>query len=151
MKLREPMPELEGATVWFNTNPIQRDDLIGKKPTLLHFWSVSCTLCKQEMPIVNQFRDEYENSLNVIAIHMPRSKKDMELNQIKWVANEQHIHQPIFVDNDRKLTEVFDNKYVPAYYLFDDKGKLRHYQAGSGSMKMLRYRVNRVLGKTELK
>ncbi|WP_188454548.1 TlpA family protein disulfide reductase [Virgibacillus oceani] len=151
MKLRDQMPELDGATEWFNSNPIQKSDLIDNKPTLIHFWSVSCGLCKEAMPNVNEFRDEYKEDLNVIAVHMPRSEKDLDLDQVKSVAAEHDITQPIFVDNDHTLTDAFDNKYVPAYYVFDEEGKLRHFQAGGGGMKMLRKRVNRVLGNTEKK
>ncbi|MDY0408051.1 TlpA family protein disulfide reductase [Virgibacillus soli] len=148
MKLREPMPELTGATVWLNSDPINKEDLLHHKPTLIHYWSVSCGLCKEAMPNVNEFRDEYKDELNVIAVHIPRSEKDLNIDQIKEVAKEHDITQPIFVDNDHKLSDVFDNQYVPAYYVFDKDGLLRHFQAGGGGMKMLRKRVNRVLGKT---
>ncbi|WP_431799588.1 TlpA family protein disulfide reductase [Halobacillus andaensis] len=146
MKLRTPMPELPEATKWYNSEPINKEDLVGNKPTLIHFWSVSCGLCKEAMPNVNEFRDEYSEDLNVIAVHMPRSEKDLDLDQIKEVAEEHGITQPIYVDNEHQLTDAFENQYVPAYYVFDEEGNLRHFQAGGGGMKMLRKRVNRVLG-----
>ncbi|MFD1017997.1 TlpA family protein disulfide reductase [Thalassobacillus hwangdonensis] len=148
MRLRQPMPELEGATEWLN-GEVTKSDLVGGKPTLIHFWSVSCGLCKEAMPNVNEFRDEYKDELNVIAVHMPRSEKDLDLDTIKEVAAEHEITQPIFVDNKHALTDAFENQYVPAYYVFDEEGNLRHFQAGGGGMKMLRKRVNRVLGKNE--
>ncbi|ANC79244.1 thiol-disulfide oxidoreductase [Fictibacillus phosphorivorans] len=146
MRLRSDMPELNGATQWIN-GEVSKSDLIGNKPTLIHFWSVSCGLCKDAMPNINQFRDDYKDELNVIAVHMPRSEKDLDIDQIKEVAAEHDITQPIFVDNDHTLTDAFENEYVPAYYVFDAEGKLRHYQAGGDGMKMLTKRVNRVLGK----
>ncbi len=146
MRLRSDMPELNGATQWIN-GEVSKSDLIGNKPTLIHFWSVSCGLCKDAMPNINQFRDDYKDELNVIAVHMPRSEKDLDIDQIKEVAAEHDITQPIFVDNDHALTDAFENEYVPAYYVFDAEGKLRHYQAGGDGMKMLTKRVNRVLGK----
>ncbi|MDW0111929.1 MULTISPECIES: TlpA family protein disulfide reductase [Sporosarcina] len=144
MKLREQMPELTGATTWLN-GQVEKADLVGEKPTLIHFWSISCHLCKEAMPDVNNFRDEYKDELNVIAVHMPRSEDDVDLDQIKEVAAEHDITQPIFVDSDLKLTDAFDNQYVPAYYVFDKDGQLRHFQAGGSGMKMLEKRVNRVL------
>lgn len=146
MRLRDEMPELNGATVWYNSEPLEKKDLIGNKPTLIHFWSVSCELCKMAMPNINQFRDDYKNELNVIAVHMPRSEKDLDLEKIKKVADEHDVTQPIFVDNDHTLTDAFANQHVPAYYVFDEEGKLRHFQAGDGGMKMLKKRVDRVLG-----
>lgn len=144
MKLRSPMPDLTGATAWLN-GEVSKKQLIGSKPTLIHFWSVSCGLCKEAMPEVNAFRDQYKNELNVMAVHMPRSEKDMDLTDIKKIAAQHDITQPIYVDNDMKLTDAFDNQYVPAYYVFDKDGQLRHFQAGGSGMKMLEKRVNRVL------
>lgn len=144
MKLREPMPALEGATTWLN-GEVSREDLVGSKPTLIHFWSISCGLCKEAMPNVNEFRDQYKDKLNVVAVHMPRSEKDLDIEDVKKVAEEHEITQPIFVDNEHRLTDAFENQYVPAYYVFDKDGNLRHFQAGGGGMKMLTKRVNRVL------
>ncbi|MBM7647292.1 thiol-disulfide isomerase/thioredoxin [Bacillus ectoiniformans] len=148
MKLRQPMPELNGAVEWLN-GEVTKSDLIGEKPTLIHFWSVSCHLCKEAMPQVNGFRDEYKDKLNVVAVHMPRSEDDLDLELIKKTAAEHEITQPIFVDSEHKLTEAFENQYVPAYYVFDKDGNLRHFQAGGSGMKMLEKRVNRVLDEME--
>lgn len=147
MKLREPMPELAGATEWVN-GEVSKEQLIGEKPTLIHFWSVSCHLCKEAMPQVNQFRDDYKDKLNVVAVHMPRSEEDINIDLVKKVANEHGISQPIFVDSEHTLTEAFENQYVPAYYVFDKDGQLRHFQAGGSGMKMIEKRVNRVLDET---
>lgn len=146
MKLHAEMPELKGEAAWLN-GEVTRDELVGEKPTLIHFWSMSCHLCKEAMPKVNEFRDEYKDKLNVVAVHMPRSPKELDIDDVKKVAEEHGITQPIFVDNDHKLTDAFENEYVPAYYVFDSEGKLRHFQAGGGGMKMLTKRVNRVLEK----
>ncbi|WP_110111737.1 TlpA disulfide reductase family protein [Bacillus sp. CGMCC 1.16541] len=148
MKLREQMPALTGATEWLN-GEVTKEQLTGEKPTLIHFWSVSCHLCKEAMPQVNQFRDEYKDKLNVVAVHMPRSEEDLNLDEIKKVAQQHDISQPIFVDSEHKLTDAFENQYVPAYYVFDKTGQLRHFQAGGSGMKMLEKRVNRVLAETE--
>ncbi|PGZ99469.1 thiol-disulfide oxidoreductase [Bacillus pseudomycoides] len=148
MKLREPMPSLEGATAVLN-GEVVREELIGDKPTLIHFWSVSCHLCKEAMPSINEFRDDYKNKLNVIAVHMPRSEEDLDLEKVKEVAEEHGIVQPILVDNKHTITDSFENQYVPAYYVFDKNGVLRHFQAGGSGMQMLTKRVNRVLDEAE--
>ena len=147
MKLREEMPELTGAAGWLN-GEVTKEELQGR-PTLIHFWSVSCGLCKEAMPEINEFRDEYEDELNVIAVHMPRSENDLDVAVIEAMAMGHDISQPIFIDSEHKLTDAFENKYVPAYYVFDAEGKLRHFQAGGSGMNMLRKRVNRVIGKEE--
>ena len=82
MKLRDSMPELIGAVEWLNGERTKAD-LIGEKPTLIHFWSISCHLCKEAMPLVNQFRDQYKDRLNVVAVHMPRSENDLNIEKMK--------------------------------------------------------------------
>ncbi|MFD2760608.1 TlpA family protein disulfide reductase [Lentibacillus juripiscarius] len=148
MKLREQMPELTGASKWLNSKPVSRADLIGEKPTLIHFWSISCDMCKDAMPKLNEFRDGYKQDLNIISVHMPRSEKDQDLDAVKKTAAEHDITQPTFVDNEHTLTNAFAIKYVPAYYIFDVSGRLRHRQSGGAGMKMLTKRINRVLDET---
>lgn len=149
MRLREQMPDLAGATQWLNSKSVKTRDLIGRKPSLIHFWSVSCGTCKQTMPKVNDLRNDFKDELNVIAVHMPRTENDYDIDVVKKAAKEYNITQPIFIDNNHTLTEAFHTKYVPAYYVFDTGGRLRHSHASNGGMRMLRKRVNRVLGYTE--
>jgi|SRR5699024_840137 len=146
MRLREQMPEWDGKLIWMNSHPLKREDLLGDNPTLIHFWSESCSLCKEAMPNINAFRKEYKDRLNVIAVHMPRSENDRDLKKIKKTADAYDITHPLVIDNDYKLTDAFANKYVPAYYVFDHEGKLRHFQAGGRGMTMLRKRIARILG-----
>lgn len=143
MKLRESMPDISGATAYLN-GEVTKEQL-GKKPTLIHFWAVSCHLCKKAMPKVNELRDRFRNELNVVSVHMPRLASDLNMELVKQTAREHDITQPILVDNDRKITEAFENQYVPSYYLFDAEGKLRHFQAGGSSLAMLEDRLMRLL------
>ena len=148
MRLRQTMPEISGASEWLN-GEITREQLVGEKPALIHFWSISCHLCKVAMPMVNELRDTYKDKLNVMSVHMPRSEQDMNMDEIKQAAAEHQISQPIFIDDDLKLTDAFENQYVPAYYLFDKNGLLRHFQAGGSGMKMLEKRLVRIIDETE--
>ncbi|SEJ50627.1 Thiol-disulfide isomerase or thioredoxin [Bhargavaea ginsengi] len=144
MKLRTPMPELGGATEWLN-GVRTKADLVGERPTLIHFWSVSCGLCKDMMPHIGAIRDKYGDRLNVVAVHMPRSGDDADMGKIRQAAAAHGITQPVFVDGAKELTGAFGNRYVPAYYVFDKTGRLRHYQAGEGGMLMLEKRISRLL------
>jgi thiol-disulfide isomerase/thioredoxin len=144
MKLRAPIPELDGATTWLN-GKVRREELVGEKPLFIHFWSVSCDACKETMSDVTKLIKSYKDELNVIAVHMPRSVEDKNLDKIIEVAAQFNMSQPIYVDNNLKLTDQFDNQYVPAYYVFDKSGALRHFHAGDSGMKMVEQRILRLL------
>ena len=143
MKLHAPMPSLDGARS-LNKQEITREMLIGK-PTFFHFWSVSCDLCKYGLDTISYMAQKYANDLNVIAVHMPRNEQDMINQNVKIVRNYHKMTQPIIVDNDFLVTDRFNNRYVPAYYVFDNNGLLRHYQAGGGSLRILERQIQRII------
>lgn len=144
MKLRSPIPELKGATLWLNKE-VSRSDLIGEKPTLFHFWSISCQLCEETIEEVLSIFDQYKQRLNVVSVHMPLTENDKDVANIEKTASNLGISQPIFIDNDLKLSDEFENQYVPAYYIFDQSGVLRHYQAGNSGLKILQNRLDYLL------
>ncbi|MER2059468.1 MAG: redoxin domain-containing protein, partial [Niallia sp.] len=141
---REQMPELTGATAWLNKEQ-SKADLIGDKPTLIHFWSVSCYFCKRAMSELNQYRYYYQEKLNIISVHVPRSEHDLDIELVKKTAVDYKLTHSIYVDHEFQLAKAFSNEYVPSYYLFDQNGKLRYYQAGGTNLKMLDTRISRVL------
>ncbi|WP_431029322.1 TlpA family protein disulfide reductase [Lysinibacillus sp. LZ02] len=143
MKLRAPMPSLDGAK-WLNGRGWTNDMLTGK-PTFIHFWSVSCNLCKHGLDTINHLADQYMGDLNIIAVHMPRTEEDVIVDNVKKVIKYYDMLQPIVIDNEFLITDRFNNRYVPSYYLFDDKGLLRHYQAGGSGLRILEKRIERVV------
>lgn len=149
MRLRSEMPEFEGVTEWVN-GQVSKESLEGR-PVLIHFWAVSCHMCKESLPQINEWRQTYgaEFDLQVIGVHMPRSEKDTEIEPIKETIKKYELEHPIMVDSQHKITDAFQNEYVPAYYLFDGKQQLRHFQAGEKGLKMVEQRLNKILGKKE--
>ncbi|WP_100011107.1 redoxin domain-containing protein [Lentibacillus sediminis] len=145
MRIKTPLPELGHTTKWLNSRPLSTKDLLNNKPVLVHFWSISCDLCERAIRQINQLRDDYGDAITILSVHMPRSEKDKDTGQIKKKARDHGITQPIAVDNDEEMTKAFRNRYVPAYYLFDASGRLRHYHSGSGGVNMLEKRIKRLL------
>lgn len=145
MRLREELPDFPGVTEWVN-GQVTKADLAGK-PVLVHFWSVSCYMCKESLPQINEWRENYAaNGLKVIGIHMPRSEADTNIETIKQTIVQYELTHPIAIDNEMKTTDAFTNEYVPAYYLFDDNLQLRHFQAGEKGLNMVKKRLHRILG-----
>ncbi|GGJ98085.1 thiol-disulfide oxidoreductase YkuV [Lentibacillus kapialis] len=145
MKLREEMPELGHSGKWLNSKPLFKHDLIGHKPIVIYFWSVSCDTCKKAMPKVNELCDAYNEQLAVIGVHMPRTERDQDLSEVQSVVKSYNVSFPILIDHDHSLTNQFQNKYVPGYYLFDTNGKLRYRHSGSGGLQLLQKRISRLI------
>lgn len=152
MRIGTEMPSLEGATEWFGGTQAHAEELVRGKPTLVHFWSVSCGICKENLPRVAAWREERKNEgLRVIAVHMPRYEADTDVEAVRDAIATYGITEPVAVDNLHKLRDGFKNEqgYVPAYYLFDAEGKLRSFAAGERGLDMLAAAVDRVLAQTK--
>lgn len=145
VKLRDQMPGLEGATDWLNSKPLSKTNWIGEVPVLVYFWSVSCETCKNAIPKLNQLYNSYDGRLAMIAVHMPRTQGDYERAEVRRSAEAHHISQPILIDNDHQLTSRFKTRYVPAFYLFDQDGRLRHKHSGHGGIRTLERRISKII------
>ena len=148
MRIGTPMPSLDGATEWFGGTQAHAEAEILGKPAIVHFWSVSCGICKDNLPRVAQWRDELKDKgLRVIAVHMPRYESDTDTEAVRAAIATYNITEPCGVDNEHKLREAFQNDqgYVPAYYLFDADGKLRSFAAGERGLDLLKAALDRLL------
>jgi thiol-disulfide isomerase/thioredoxin len=142
------MPPLEGATEWFNATGAAATAEAKGHPTLVHFWSVSCGMCKENLPRVAEWREERAaEGLRVVAVHMPRYETDTDVEAVREAVATYNITEPCAVDNEHRLRDAFQNDhgYVPAYYLFDAEGKLRGFAAGEFGVKVIAPALDRVL------
>ena len=145
MRLRTEMPELTGVTEWVN-GEVSKADLKGK-PVLVHFWSISCGLCKKSLPDMNELREKYKDQgLQVIGVHMPRSEKDTEIGPVKETIEKYELKHPQAIDNEHNVVDAFENEFVPSFYLFDRDGLLRHRSAGEKALSLLQKPLEKVLG-----
>ena len=141
------MPELDGATTWFNGSQEEIKEHIKGKPTLVHFWSVSCGICKDKMPQLQELIKKYEPAgLQTIAIHMPRYEADTDLDTVNEVMTSINITEPTAVDSLHKLKDAFQNEqgWVPIYFLFDGEGKLKTRAAGEFGVSVLQTALDKM-------
>lgn len=133
MRIGDAMPKLDGATTWINGSLEDTMEHIMGKPTLVHFWAVSCGICKDKMPALNALKAKYGAlGLQTIAVHMPRYEADTDLDTVNEAIGANEISEPTAVDSLHQLRDAFQNEqgWVPVYYLFDAEGKLKSRAAG---------------------
>ena len=149
MRIGTPIPSLEGATEWLNGSA---EDVLKETeggPVLVHFWSLSCGMCKDNLPHVAEWREKYGPAgLRLVAIHMPRYPADVDVNAVREAVKQYGITDPSAIDNEHKLRDAFHNEngYVPAYYLFDEQHKLKSFAAGEYGVKVIEPALERMLG-----
>lgn len=133
MRIGDPVPEFEGATEWLNGTREDAEAALNGSPVLVHFWAVSCGICKEKMPQLKALEAKYAPAgLKTVAVHMPRYEADTDAEAVKDAVSANSITEVCAIDNQHKLKDAFKNEqgWVPVYYLFDAEGKLKTRAAG---------------------
>ena len=153
MRIGTPMPSLEGASEWLAGSADEVLQDTEGHPVLIHFWSLSCGMCKDNLPRVAEWGEKYRDAgLRLVAIHMPRYPEDTNVEEVRQTAEQHGITETLAIDNEHKLRDAFQNEhgYVPAYYLFDEQHKLKSFAAGEYGTKVMEPALERMLGAAQV-
>jgi len=148
LSIRAPLPDFGEGAVWINGRT-SREALRGR-PVLVHFWSVGCRLCLEEMPLLDFLRDTVgaPAGLALVGIHVPRTAPDRDPERIAEAVRTLGIDHPVLAD-DGAMAAAFRNEHVPTYYLFDESHRLRHAQAGEHALRAMERRLAIMAGRRQ--
>ena len=114
MRIGTEMPRLEGATEWIGGTQVHAEMEAKGHPTLVHFWSMSCGMCKENMPRIAEWREGLKNTrARVLAVHMPRYEtiQTSRVLGCYCILNHRAVR-----DRQRAQTkDAFRTIYVPAW------------------------------------
>ena len=127
-----PLPSFDGATAWLNSAPLTAAELRGKV-VLVNFWTFTCINWLRSLPYVRAWAEKYkEPGLVVIGVHTPEFVFEQNVDDVRRAAKELNVEYPIAVDNRYAIWRAFDNRYWPASYFVDARGRIRHHRFGEG-------------------
>lgn len=72
-------------------------------------------------------------------------KSDYSIDRLKDTTQRLQLKIPIYADHELKISDAFENRIVPAYYLFDDQQRLRFLKVGFLATKSLQQKIERIL------
>ncbi|RYZ59539.1 MAG: cytochrome c biogenesis protein DipZ [Proteobacteria bacterium] len=132
LKDEGPMPSLEGAVTWLNSQPLTKESLKGKV-VLVDFWTYSCINCLRTLPYLKAWSEKYgSQGLVIIGVHSPEFAFEKVTKNVSDAAKDLGLNYPIAVDSDMKIWTSFKNEYWPAHYFVDAKGQVRYHHFGEG-------------------
>ncbi|MBV8600450.1 MAG: redoxin domain-containing protein [Candidatus Eremiobacteraeota bacterium] len=145
LRMNGHIPSLAGATRWIN-GEFSIEEHAGK-PIVVHFWSMSCYVCHDVAKHIAAWRERFSQcGVAFVAIHQPRSPEELDVDKaIADALGPMGFVQSIAIDNDHAIVERFENHFVPAYYVFDQSHRLRHFQAGDKGYDRIEAAIERVL------
>ena len=73
-------PSLNGATNWFNSQPLNLKDLRGNV-VLIDFWTYTCINWRRTLPYIREWESKYrDQGLVVIGVHTPEFKFEYKMD-----------------------------------------------------------------------
>ncbi|MDY7394068.1 TlpA disulfide reductase family protein [Aureibaculum sp. 2210JD6-5] len=109
--LIDSLKTIDGKTVSLNSN--------NGRPTLVNLWFTRCPPCIEEMPELNNLKDEYNNKANFIAVTFEsyaKVSKFLEKNTFNFLLT---------VDAKKEMDKL-NNSMYPLNIFIDKKGVVRY-------------------------
>jgi len=126
-------PELEGGN-WIQHGPVSLKELRDKAVVLIDFWDYTCVNCIRTLPYVVEWNRRYAKSgLVIVGVHAPEFSFAREGSHVAEAAARFGLEYPIVLDNEYAIWRAYSNRFWPAKYLIDSKGRIRYYHFGEGS------------------
>ncbi len=100
------------------------DSLLGKKLTIISFWSTSCAPCKEELKLLDSLYGVYGDSgLSVIGINIDSRKT---LSRVKPMVESYGWDFTVLLDPQGELMRLFKVSPIPhSFYIKPDKELLK--------------------------
>ena len=138
-------PELDGGA-WVQGGPVHLKELRNKAVVLIDFWDYTCVNCIRTLPYVEGWhRRYYKDGLVIVGVHAPEFSFAREGSHVKDAATRFGLEYSIVSDSDYKIWRAYSNKYWPAKYLMDGKGRIRYYHYGEGSYAESEQQIHKAL------
>jgi len=126
------MPSLGGATGWLNSQPSAAGSPRGKV-VLVQFCTYTCINWLRTLPYVRAWAEKYEGrGLAVVGVHTPEFEFEKDVENVRRALKEMKVVYPVALDSDYAIWRAFENRYWPALYFVDARGRVRHHHFGEG-------------------
>jgi cytochrome c biogenesis protein CcdA/thiol-disulfide isomerase/thioredoxin len=143
-----PAPELRGIAEWINTlggRPLSLAQLRGKV-VLIDFWTYSCINCLRTLPHLKAWDAAYrDDGLAILGIHSPEFAFEHVPSNVRDAVKRLGLRYPVALDNDFATWNAYANRYWPAKYLIDRRGRVRYAHFGEGEYDRTERLIRRLL------
>jgi thiol-disulfide isomerase/thioredoxin len=134
--------------------PVKAQDVLrlvhepGTKAVLVNVWATWCGPCREEFPnIVKLARNYQARGLRVVLVS---SDDERELPGVKQFLAKQGVAFPSYIkaEKDQEFINGIDSRWsgaLPATFIYDGSGKLRHFWEGAASYGEFKRKVLEIL------
>ncbi|MFO6419380.1 thioredoxin family protein [Hylemonella sp. W303a] len=125
-------PDFQGIQQWFNSPALSLTALKGQV-VLVDFWTHACINCLRTLPHVNRWAETYRGQgLVVVGVHTPEFSFERSASNVQAAIKRHGVKHPVAMDNGYATWKAYENRYWPAHYLVDGRGRIRYRHFGEG-------------------
>ena len=120
------LPEFthSASSEWINSSPLKASSLRGSV-VLIEFWAFDCSNCRATLPWLESAHAEYGmRGLKIVSVHTPELQQEYVPANVRKVVKELGIEYPVMIDADYSYWTALNNRFWPAFYLVDRKGRI---------------------------
>ena len=140
-----PAPDFREIDLWLNSDPLTIDGLRGKV-VLIDFWTYSCINCLRTLPHVRAWDEAYrDDGLVVVGVHTPEFAFERDAGNVRRAVRDLGVAYPVALDNSYGTWTAWSNRYWPAKYFVDRRGRLRYAHFGEGGYEESERVIRRLL------
>jgi thiol-disulfide isomerase/thioredoxin len=138
-------PDFVGIQQWLNSAPLSIASLRGKV-VLVDFWTYACINCIHTLPYVTRLYNAHRGKgFVVVGIHTPEFPFEKSTANVQSAIQRHGITYPVAQDNNFATWNAWGNKFWPAQYIVDQKGKIVYTHAGEGQYDVIEKTVRKLL------
>jgi thiol-disulfide isomerase/thioredoxin len=109
---------------WINSAPQSLATLRGK-PVLIEFWTFACVNCRRTLPWLKSAHARYaDQELAILSVHTPELPEERVPENVREAVKRLGITYPVMLDTDFSYWNAMRNRYWPAFYLIDRRGRI---------------------------
>jgi thiol-disulfide isomerase/thioredoxin len=114
------LPHLnKSPDLWLN----KKIEIDYHKPTLLFVFTRDCGNCHRSHAFINRMYQKYGHAVNFVGIHSPEFAWEKDPAKLSAYLSRNQIQYPVYLDSNMVIWSILENRYWPAFHLFDRAGK----------------------------
>lgn len=141
-------PDFTGTQRWFNTpgdRPLSLRDLRGRV-VLVDFWTYTCINCIRTLPYLKAWDGRYrDRGLTIVGVHTPEFPFERDAGNVADAIDQNGLRYAVAQDNDYATWDAYANRYWPAKYLIDARGRVRYTHFGEGAYDETEHAIRELL------
>lgn len=111
------------------------------KPVVINFWTTWCTECRDEMPLLQSFHEQYGSDIAVIGVNMREPEA-----VIRPFVQQYGVTYPIVLDRFERVKRTYRVTGVPETWFIDREGNAVFRHIGPITEEELSHIARQLLG-----